>query len=196
MVKYIFLCAFIGLSVLAWSEIPIKRGPGIVAESNPELARVYNQMDISFDGNTFSPFKKITATVRVVEKDRYFFNGMSHFSPYDILVSWGQASDQKNLDYINFKLKDRSYSYNKLRLPLSANTINSQTELWHLVSSTENIERELFGLRKGHIITISGYLVDVTTKEGLSWNSSSSPSKITRSGNKHDILWITSLTKK
>jgi hypothetical protein len=181
---------------MAWSEIPIKRGPGIVTETGPEHSRVDNQMDITFDGNTYSPFKKIKATVRVVEKDRYYFDGMSKFSPYDVLVSWGQASDQKNLDYINFKLKDRSYSFNKLRLPLDANTINNQTELWHLVSSTEDIESKLFGLREGHIITISGYLVDVTTKEGLSWNSTSSSSTIAKSGNKHDILWVTSLTKK
>lgn len=196
MVKYIFLCALIGLSVMAWSEIPIKRGPGIVAESAPEFSRAENQMNITFDGNTFSPFKKVSATVRVVEKDRYYFDGMSQFSPYDILVSWGQTSDQKNLDYINFKLKDRSFSYNKLRLPLGEKAIKDQTKLWHLVSSTKDIESKLFGLREGHIITISGYLVDVTTKEGLSWNSATSPSKVTKSGNKHDILWVTSLTKK
>lgn len=196
MVKYLFLCALIGLSVMAWSEIPIKRGPGIVAESRPVLSKDKNQKDITFDGNTFSPFAKVKATVRVVEKDRYFFDGMSKFAPYDILVSWGETSDQKNLDYLNFKMTDRTFSYNKLRLPLNENTVLSQTELWHLVSSTGDIEKEIFGLRDGHIITIQGYLVDVTTKEGLSWNSTSSPSKLTRSGNKHDILWVTSLTKK
>lgn len=196
MVKYIFLCGLIGLSVVAWSEIPIKRSPGITAESGPKLSRVDNQKDISFNGNTFSPFKKITATVRVVEKDRYYFDGMSQFSPYDVLVSWGQTSDQKNLDYIRFKLKDRGFDYKKIRLPLSIDTINNQTKLWHFVSSTEDVESTLFGLREGHIITVSGYLVDVTTKEGLSWNSASSPSKEIRSVNQYDIFWITSLTKK
>lgn len=196
MVKYIFLCALIGLSVVAWSEIPIKRSPGITAESGPELSRVDNQTDILFDGNTFSPFKKVTATVRVVEKDRYYFDGMSQFSPYDVLVSWGQVSDQKNLDYLRFQLKDRSFDFKKTRLPLPVDTINKQIKLWHFVSSSEDIESTLFGLREGHIITISGYLVDVTTKEGLVWKSASSPSKETRSLNQHDIFWITSITKK
>lgn len=196
MVKYLFLCVLIGLSVMAWSEIPIKRGPGIVAESGPELSKAENQKDITFDGNTFSPFRKVKATVRVVEKDRYFFDDMSKFAPYDILVSWGEVSDQKNLDYLNFKLSNRSFTYNKLRLPLNENTVLNHIELWHIVSSTSDIEKEISRLRDGHIITIQGYLVDVTTKEGLSWNSTSSPSKLTRSGNKHDILWVTSLTKK
>jgi hypothetical protein len=196
MIKYIFLCTLIGLSVMAWSEIPIKRGPGIVADSGPELSKVDDPKDITFDGNTFSPFRQVTATVRVVEKDRYFFDGMAQFSPYDVLVSWGETSDQKNLDYINFKLKDRNFHFNKLRLPLDENIIRQQTELWHMVPSTDDVKSSLSSLREGHIIKITGYLVDVTSKEGLSWNSSSTPSKVTRSGNKHDILWITSLTKK
>jgi len=196
MFKYIFLCAVIGLSVMAWSEIPIKRGPGIVAESGPDISKIDDRMDITYDGTTFSPFKKIKATVRVVEKDRYFFDGMSKFSKYDILVSWGQVSDQKNIDYINFKLKDRTFSYNELSLPLDINIIDTQTELWHTVPSTSDIESELFSLREGHIITVSGYLVDVITNEGLSWNSESSDSSIAKSGNKHDILWITSIIKK
>lgn len=196
MFKFIFLCALIGLSVMAWSEIPIKRAPGITAESSPALSKTDTNKDITFDGNTFSPFRKMIATVRVLEKDRYYLDEMSKFSPYDILVGWGESSDQKNIDYINFKLKNRTFSFNKIRLPLEEKMIHNQTQLWHIVSSTSDIEKELFSLREGHIISIKGYLVDVTTKEGLNWNSATSPSKITKSGNKHDIFWVTSLTKK
>ncbi len=196
MIKYIVICILIGLSVMAWSEIPIKRGPGITADSGPEIQRILDEEEISFDGNTFSPYKKITATVRVVEKNRYFFDGMSQFSPYDVLVSWGQVSDQKNLDYIRFNLKNRDFSYKKTRLPLSPDVINKHTELWHFVSSTEEIENSIFKLREGHIITIEGFIVDVTTKEGLSWKSVSSPSIVTKSGNRHEIIWVTSLSKK
>jgi len=196
MIKYLVICVLIGLSVMAWSEIPIKRGPGITAETGPEIQRLVNEEEITFDGNTFTPFKKIQATVRVIEKDRYFFDGMSKFSPYDVLVGWGQVSDQKNLDYIRFDLKNRDYSFKKTRLPLKADIIKSHTELWHLVSSTEEIESSLFSLRDGHVITLEGFIVDVITKGGLTWNSVSSPSQITKNGNKHEIIWVTSLTKK
>lgn len=196
MIKYILICLLIGLSVMAWSEIPIKRGPGITAHHGPDIQRVVNEKDITFDGNTYSPFKKIKATVRVIDKNRYFFDGMSKFSPYDILVGWGEVSDQKNLDYIHYKLKNRDFSFKKTRLPLDYNVIKNSTELWHMVSSTEEIEKRLFSLRDGHIITLEGYLVDVNTKEGLSWNSVSSPSQVTKSGNQHEIIWVTALTKK
>lgn len=196
MIKYVLICVLIGLSVMAWSEIPITRGPGIMADSPPDIMRVLDEKDITFDGNTYSPFKKIRATVRVVEKDRYFFDEMSKFSPYDILVGWGEVSDQKNLDYIRFKLKNRDFKYSKTSLPLPPNVIDSHSELWHLVSSTSDIESTIFSLREGHIITIEGFIVDVTTKEGLSWNSVSSPSRVTKSGNKHEIIWVTSLKKK
>ena len=181
---------------MAWSEIPINRGPGITAEKAPEFSKLIDNKDITFDGNTFSPYKKITASVRVLEKSRYFFDNMSEFSTYDILAGWGQVSDQKNVDYINFKLKDRSFTYKKIRLPLNPDIISNQTLLWHVVPSTEDIKSSLFSLREGHIIHVSGYIVDVTTKEGLHWNSASSPSQVSKSANRHDILWITSLTKK
>jgi hypothetical protein len=196
MIKYIFLCVVIGLSIMAWSEIPINRGPGIAAEKAPKATKLSVPQDFNFDGNTYSGFKKIEATVRVLEKDRYFLDNMSEFSSYDLLVGWGQVSDQKNLDYINFDLKDRSFSYNKIRLPLPLDMISKQTLLWHTVPSTDEIKKELFTLRKGHIINVSGYIVDVATKEGLNWNSASSTSQVGKSSNKHDIFWITSLTKK
>ncbi|HCT54875.1 MAG TPA: hypothetical protein DF712_20715, partial [Balneola sp.] len=85
MVKYILLCIVIGLSIIAWSEIPINRGPGIIADKSPKTTKLASPQEINFDGNTFSGFKKIEATVRVLEKDRYFFDTMSEFSSYDIL---------------------------------------------------------------------------------------------------------------
>ena len=196
MVKYILLCIVVGLSIMAWSEIPINRGPGIIADKSPKTTKLISPQEINFDGNTFSGFKKIEATVRVLEKDRYFFDNMSEFSSYDILVGWGQVSDQKNLDYINFDLKDRTFTYNKIRLPLKSDLISSQTLLWHVVPSTDEIKKLLFGLRSGHIINVSGYVVDVSTRDGLQWKSAGSPSLENKTYIKHDILWITSLTKK
>lgn len=196
MIKYLLLCVVIGLSIMAWSEIPIKRGPGITADKAPVISKLIGNKDITFNGNTFSPHKKIEASVRVLEKSRYFFDNMSEFSSYDILVGWGEVSDQKNVDYINFKLKDRSFTYNKIRLPLKSDKISNQTLLWHAVPSSEDIKSSLFSLREGHIIQVSGFIVNVATKEGLHWNSASTPSQVSKSANQHDILWITSLSKK
>lgn len=196
MIKYIFLCIVIGLSIMAWSEIPIKRGPGILAEEAPKISKLISSDEINFNGHTYTTHKKIDARVRVVEKERYFFDSMSEFSSYDILVGWGQVSDQKNLDYINFKLSDRTFEYKNYRLPLDPDLINNQTLLWHLIPSSEEIKNSLFTLRKGHIIEISGYIVDVTTKTGLQWKSATSPSKSESFVNGHNIFWVTSLIKK
>lgn len=186
----------IGLSIMAWSEIPIKRGPGILAEEAPKISKLISSDEINFNGHTYTTHKKIDARVRVVEKERYFFDSMSEFSSYDILVGWGQVSDQKNLDYINFNLSDRTFEYKNYRLPLDPDLINNQTLLWHLIPSSEEIKNSLFTLRNGHIIEISGYIVDVTTKTGLQWKSATSPSKSESFGNGHNIFWVTSLTKK
>lgn len=196
MIKYLFLCLVIGLSIMAWSEIPIARGPGILAEEAPSISKLISSNEINFNGNTYTTHKKVDAKVRVIEKERYFFDSMSEFSSYDILVGWGQVSDQKNLDYINFKLSNRTFDYKNYRLPLDPDLINNQTLLWHLIPSSEEIKSSLFTLRKGHIIEISGYIVDVTTNNGLQWKSASSPSITDTFGNRHNIFWITSLTKK
>ncbi len=190
------LCTLIGLSIMAWSEIPIKRGPGIAAEFAPEYVETFGEESIQFDGNTFEPFREVSAEVRLVEKKRYFFDSMADFSAYDILVSWGETSDQKNLDYLGFKLKDRSFRYKKTRLPLKEEKIDKQTNLWHLVPATEEVSDQIFNLREGHIITLEGYVVDVTTKNGMTWTSVSSNNQITKSGNKHEIILVTSLSKK
>lgn len=58
MVKYIFLCLVIGLSIMAWSEIPITRGPGILAEEAPKISKLISSDEINFNGNTYTTHKK------------------------------------------------------------------------------------------------------------------------------------------
>ena len=196
MVKYFLLCLLIALGVMAWSEVPVDRGPGITANKTPELILQRDIEDISYSNITLKPLGEISAEVRVLDKKRYFFDGMKNFSKYDVLVGWSQLSDQRNLDYLHFKIKDRSFKYNKARLPLEPAVIDEQTALWHMIASTDEIKRGLASLRNGHIITIKGHIVDVVDVNGFTWQTSKQLVGRDKERPINEIILVTSLTKK
>lgn len=196
MVKYLLLCVMIGLGVMAWSSIPVDRGPGITAEKKPVVNELKEAEPFEFKKATLTPSHEISATVRVIKKKRYFLDKMVSFSPYDVLVGWNELSDQRNLDYLHFSLDDRDYSHQPGRLPLEEVTILDQTALWHLIYSSNEVKDAISSLRSGHIITLSGWIVDVNDEEGFSWNSSKIIGFDQKDKPRHEIIWVTSVSKR
>ncbi len=194
MVKYIAICAFVFLGYLAWSMVPIDRGPGIIADNPPVLTDKTNKEAFTYKEAELQPVGELKGEVRVIKKKRYIFDTMSSFSPLDVLVGWNNLSDQKNLDYLHFELKDRSYDHKPYQLPVTYEEIVDETTLWHLIPSTEEIRSTIGKIRDGHILKIEGVLVHVLDKNGLKWETSTVLSD-TRKPN-HEIVFVTSLILK
>jgi hypothetical protein len=164
MVKYLVFCVFVAASYIVYSTFPVDRGPGVMVKSAPEIERLTWQEPFTFKGATITPKKVIEGEVLIIKRKRYFFDNITKYAPTDAMVGWNQLSDERNLDYIFYSLKDRSFKLDLTRPPLPLNTIYGESDLWHLMPSTSDISEKLKTLREGHIIHVKGLIVEVETE--------------------------------
>ncbi|MEQ9310572.1 MAG: hypothetical protein RLN90_14040 [Balneolaceae bacterium] len=194
MLRFILLgiVAFSGFYI--WTVFPINHGPGEITPDKPKVERLSWEKPFIFKGATIVPHRKISGEVRVLEKKRYFFDNKRMFSPVDVLIGWKALSDERNLDHIRFSLNDRFFDYEFTRPPLPVNEILSQIDLWHLVPSNEQIDYDIKKLRKGNILIIEGYVIDVEPVSTYAWRSELV--NIKNHDFKNTIIWITKLSVK
>ncbi len=191
MLRFILLgiVAFSGFYI--WSVFPVNHGPGELSQSKPKLERLTWEKPFQFKDATIVPLRKISGEVRILEKKRYFLDNKREYSPLDVLVGWKALSDERNLDHIHFSLGDRYFEYKFTRPPLPVNEILSQIDLWHLVPSNEEIDTQIKRLRKGNVISIEGYLVDIEPETKYAWRSELVKPK--NQNLKNTIVWITDI---
>ncbi|SMO66793.1 hypothetical protein [Gracilimonas mengyeensis] len=163
MLKYIVLCIMVIAGYLVYINYPVSHGPGKVAKEAPKIESARWEKPFEFKGATLTPKKKIAAKVRVIKKEPYYFDDFTEFSPMDVLVGWNELSDERNLEFIYFSLQDRSYEVELTRPPLEVSTIHRESDLWHLIPSSSKIKDQIKEIRNGHVISISGMLVDIDT---------------------------------
>ncbi len=165
MVKYLVFCVFVAASYIVYSTFPVDRGPGVMVKEAPEIEGLTWQEPFTFKGAKVSPKKVIEGEVLVIKRKRYFFDNLTKYTPTDAMVGWNQLSDERNLDYVFYSLKDRSFNLDLTRPPLPLNTIYGESDLWHLIPSTSEISEKVKTLRDGHIIYVKGLLVDLETED-------------------------------
>tara|TARA_R110000868_G_scaffold304437_23_gene565437 strand:- start:847 stop:1431 length:585 start_codon:yes stop_codon:yes gene_type:complete len=194
MLRFILLgiIAFSGFYV--WTVFPIHHGPGEITPNKPKLERVSWEKPFQFKDAKVIPLRKIIGEVRVIEKKRYFFDNKRHYSPADVLVGWKALSDERNLDHIHFSLDDRYFEYEFIKPPLPVKEILSQIDLWHLVPSNEVVDTQIKKLRKGSVISVEGYIIDLEPETKYAWRSELISPK--NQNFKNTIIWITELKVK
>ncbi|MFD2532330.1 hypothetical protein [Gracilimonas halophila] len=188
MVKYLVFCVLVASGYLVYSNFPVNHGPGITAKEEPKIERLTWQEPFTFKGATFTPKKIIDAEVRVIKKKRYFFDSFSKYSPVDAIVGWNELSDSRNLDYIYFQLGEREFELDPTRPPLSVPKIYGESDLWHLIPSTAEIDKRIKSLRDGEIIKIGGLLVDISNEADYQLKTNTELSESTKPNG--FIIWI------
>lgn len=191
MVKYLIFCAFVAASYVVYSTFPVNHGPGIMADEKPNIERLTWEEPFTFKGATFTPKRKINGEVRVLKRKRYFFDTFSKYSPVDAMVGWNQLSDSRNLDYIYYNLGDRTYRLDLTRPPLPMNTIYEESDLWHFIPSSEEINQKLKALRDGEIVHVKGLLVDISNESDFTFKTNTELS--TAKKKKGFIIWVEEL---
>jgi len=171
MLKHIFLIIILIFCYFLWEQRPVRYGPGIVAESRPEIARIDFPNPIETGNFIITPKFEISGTVRVIAKNRYWFEAMSHISPVDLILSWGRMSDEDLLKRMLVKIDDRSYHVQMAKPPYQRGNIHQHLMMTHTIPATEQIQERVSSLRRGQLVSFSGYIVDIENRFGSEWIS-------------------------
>lgn len=171
MVRYLALIIMSAAGYYLYSNYPVSHGPGIVAKQAPKIERLRWSEPISYKGASIHPINTISAEVRIIKKRKYYFGDMARYSQVDVLVGWKELSDERNLEYLHFKLANRTYELNYTKPPVPLTLVAEQTDIWHLIPSDSNIEEQINKLRNGHVIYIKGLLIHIENSSHYEFTS-------------------------
>lgn len=168
---------------LAWVNFYLvdyapKVGPGVLATGEPITAKAsVSQLD---DGDyKFQVINSYEVDARVLAASNFYFDGMSGFSPLAVVVGWDNMSDEGFINAIDFSISDRRVDWETSVSVINSEEVVRNTQLLHLIPSNGQIKRQAEKIRVGDILTMSGYIVNVKSKNGLSWKTNSKAVKRT-----------------
>jgi len=172
MLKHISLILVVLVSYFMWDQRPVKHGPGVIAPDSPSVVQVVRHNGIEMQHYTLKPSYKIEATSRVLSQRTYWFDDKNQLAPFDFVLGWGDMSDERILSQVQTPINERDFKVEVIRPPLTLNEIRQQVLFMHAVPANEEIKNKLAKVREGHLVSISGYIVDISDRADLFWKSS------------------------
>ena len=177
MARYFFILSVAALLYLYITDrdtTPIEYSPGVLVMEQP---RQHNQKPSGFmlDGYQVTRKARFEIRARVLSIETYYLGRNADLSPVDLALGWGVMSDQAVIDQLNISQSARWYRWRyEGSLPVPEQLIIGSSSNMHMIPARKDVERSLKNLRKGDIISLDGYLVDVDHPSGWQWRTSMS----------------------
>ncbi len=195
------LAAVLGL-VSAWLAFdrfvlarPIERGPGIIAPQVPVQEALDPDEALQFTkaGFALRALASFELEARVLGVESYCCWGGDSLVPVDVAFGWGRMSDEEVLSRLEITQGGRFYFWRyEGSPPIPRQEIVTSSANMHLIAATPAIAKAIGRLRPGHLVRLSGYLVEARDDGGFHWRSS-----LTRadSGNGAcELVWVEELS--
>jgi hypothetical protein len=167
--------------------------PGVLVPEEPSQILLAAGPTWRQGGFRYTARAEFSMRARVLSTERYWFDGGSAVSPIDFAVGWGRMSDQAVIDQMGYAQTQRWYRYwpKGRQFPLSAQEIAASSANMHMIPSEKEVNQVLRDVRRGDLISLSGYLVSVSGENGWKWDTSLSR---TDTGNGAcELVWVKSL---
>lgn len=145
---------------------------------------------------TIRPLAAYQVTARILSKHKYSGGWEGKLAPYDLALGWGTLSEQGIGKRVKFRQWGRFYFFEiKPGYAYSEDYIYTHSSNHHLIPANSNLKRALRILKRGDLIRLEGYLVNVSGrygKQSVRWNSSLT--RTDRGNGACELLYVTSLT--
>lgn len=175
MLKHLFLLIVLAVSYYIWDQRPIQPEDGILAPEAPELIRTNRAPAIEKDGMMLHPRWRIEGTSRVLANRRYWIDTHASLAPVDAVLGWKGLSDNLTLSQVKTPVRNREFRLDVIRPRMTLSEIRENLMLMHAIPSDESVRSKLLDIRKGHVISYSGYIVDAGYADLITWESDFTP---------------------
>lgn len=173
MKRWIFIIVVIAAGWYWWSPGKIARPPGVLAAAAPlQTALAEPAPALSKAGYQIRPLARFEIEARVLGVEHYRFDRGADLSPVDLALGWGRMSDTAVLDRIRITQSGRFYYWSTPDYPIPRREIETSSANMHLVPATDVVARQLANVRRGHVVRLAGYLIEVRGADGWPWKSS------------------------
>ena len=175
---------------LLWTntfELPARYDKNSVVRSVPMQYETVKK-PFNHKGFTIKPVFRFEAEGRLLSKRRYLFGASAKLSPYDYALGWGPMSTHRVLKDLKIWQWSRWYFYRYKEAPLLPQDMRLNSSNMHLIPANKLIAKKIKKVRKGKIVKIKGYLVNVSRANGWNWSTST---RRDDTGNQAcEIVWV------
>ena len=125
------------------------------------------------DGYVIETLASYEVRARVLSIERYRMGREADLSPLDFALGWGPMSDTAVLDRLSISQSGRWYHFRwEGAPPIDPSIMAKSSANTHLVPADDLVKKRLLDVRKGAVVTLSGYLINVRHSDGWTWRSS------------------------
>jgi hypothetical protein len=148
--------------------------PGVLAPGEPQQTYIMEQVWTRGDVR-FTALAQFDISARVLSTIHYSFDRQADLSPVDFALGWGRMSDSDVIAEMKITQSGRYYLWgprygHKLAIPRKE--IASHSANMHMIPATEDVKKTLLDVKKGELVSISGFLVQVNRPNGWTWKTS------------------------
>ena len=144
-------------------EDKVTLGAGVRVVDAPYQSKIRGIKPFEFKGSKITPLANIDLKAKILSKENYSFDEGASLSPVDLALGWQNMSDEKILDSIEISQSGRFYRWRVNEFPIPRKEIQTQSANMHLIPANDDVENALKKVKKGQIISLSGYLVRADT---------------------------------
>lgn len=105
------------------------------------------------------------ALTGVVKSKKKYADFSSQISKYDLALAWGDLNKKEIDDTIRYSQFGRWYhfKYNSAT-PVGQDYISNHSANVHIIAKDKKVLKQIKKIKKGHLVTLKGFLVDVDFK--------------------------------
>jgi hypothetical protein len=194
--KRIVFYGLLALGVWWWWYDPPARWKGMPAAKDPVQTSANLPPAFAHERFTIMPLARYAITGVVLHRERYRFDAMAKICPLDLGLAWGPMSIAGVINELKITQRGRFllYEYKSGEGPLEPEEINAHASNNHCLPANAAIRRKLLAVKRHELVSLEGYLVEVTGPENMRWRSS-----LTRDdtdGGACEIFWVTDVTRR
>lgn len=167
---------------------------GVLISKDPIQAEVNGKSNAFIKGDyDLTPLAMFEIEARVLGV-KHYYDAMAKVAQFDLAAGWGPMSDQSILDQLEISQGNRFYFYEWPKSPpIPKDQIITHSTNIHLIPADSSIQWRIKWLRRGNLVRLKGFLVEVNGPDIKGWRSSLSRGD---TGNGAcEILWVESLEK-
>jgi len=145
------------------------------------------------DDYTITPLARYRVTAVTLSRERYRLDDGAKLAPVDLALGWGPMSVASVVNELSISQSGRWYEYSyRNEPPLDLGSMTTHSANTHCLPATDEVRQKLLAVKRHELVTLEGYLVEVTGAGGYRWRSS-----LTRDdtrGGSCEVLWVTAVT--
>ena len=160
------------LAVVWFRFKPVKFKDGQVAPDPPRQEAVTDGQPFEHMGYTVTPLASFELEALVLGAKHYSWGQTGRLVPVDLALGWGPMSDGAAVRKIGIHQYNRFYHWWTRTPPLQRREIEINSANMHLIPARKDIAQEIKRARRGQVVSIEGYLVNLSGENGWTWNTS------------------------